>query len=91
MPGELAGLAAQDVAPEVVGIAAEDVERLRRYDVPAALLDLTHQLFGAPAGVAGEDSHPVETAVDQLHRRVKVDDAELAEDLTEADGRVETR
>jgi hypothetical protein len=44
VPCELTGLAAQDVAPEVVGIATEDVSRLRRDDVPAALTDLTDQL-----------------------------------------------
>ena len=52
MPGELAGLAAQHVAPQVRGVDPERVGGLGRDDVPAALLDLPVELVtGSLAGM----------------------------------------
>src|SRR4051794_19767473 len=58
--GEGASLAAQDGAPEAVGILREDVLRQRLLDDPRLLGDLALELAGTPAGVAGEDAGAVE-------------------------------
>ena len=47
MPGQLAGLAPQHVAPELGGVEPEHVDGLPRDDVPAALVDLGGELLGA--------------------------------------------
>src|SRR5262245_20103223 len=59
---ERATLAAEHVAPEVLGIVREDVLRQSRLDDPGALLELAVELTGAPAGVAGGHACPAELA-----------------------------
>ena len=68
VPGQLAGLAAQHVAPRSAGSIRNTSGASRGHDVPAALVDLAVQLLGAPAGVPGEDPQPLQAAVEQLDR-----------------------
>src|SRR5881392_457896 len=55
---ELAALAMQHRAPELVRVGRERVVGLGRDDDPRALLELALELSRAPAGVAGEDARP---------------------------------
>src|SRR6478609_11312699 len=85
VPGELAGLTPQDVAPQGRGVAAERVERLGRDDVPAALVHLDLELSGRPAGVPGEDAQPGQAAGQELRGRVEVEESEGSAYGAEAD------
>ncbi len=53
--GERAPLAAQDRAPQLLGRRREGVGRVGVDHEPTAVGDLTLELTGPPAGVAGED------------------------------------